>query len=359
MKLLIFFLIFPFLYAEEFQIIEAQPGQTLWEISNIYLKDPRKWDLIVKYNNLTPDLYQVLTGKKLKVPVNLIKEEYRAANFIKIIGDVRVRPKGKSDWNDANKVKDLFKGDTIRTNVNSYSDVRFYTGQVLNIYANSMVVLKPPESKDSDVRLLTGQIKTKDTSIITVSAKITPKVKNTEIGAKIKEDLSTVVQVYKGEAEVEGKDKKVVVKEGFTTEVKLNAPPLLPVKTVEVIGDVNISKFDIKIAKGGIVSVNYKVNSDEFKNNPKIPENNAETTTSLKIVNKVNIDLGKAISGYRIQVAKDAEFKNIIIDRRFDVFKTLNLRNYLPQGKYYFRLSYIDLIGFEGEFTKPQEIIIE
>lgn len=339
----------------EFQVIEAKPGQTLWEIAQIYLKDPKKWDEIIKYNNLPGDPYQVLAGKKLRVPVNLIKEEYRAAHFDRINGDVRVRAGGKSAWEDAFKVKDLFKGDTVRTNSNSYADVRFYTGQILNLFANSMVIIKPPESKESDIKLMTGQIKAKDTSIITISAKITPKVKNTEIAAKIKEDLSTVVQVYKGEADVEGKGQKVTLKEGFSTEVKINSIPKAPEKMPDIIRDVKMKGLDVNVSKN-IISVKYVKPKDANLN---IEIEDQSKAKELKLTNNVNIDLSKAVSGYRLQVAKDIDFKNIVLDKKFDVFKSLNLSNYLTKGKYYFRISYIDLIGFEGDFTQPKEIIIE
>jgi len=339
------------LYSEKLQIVEITENYTLWDVANKYLKDPKKWDVIVKYNNLSPDPNQILKGKKIKIPINLIKEEYIAANFERIVGDVRVRSLGKSQWIDASKIKDVFKGDTVRTGSSSYADIRFYTGYLLNLFANSMVVVKPPEIKE-DLKLISGQIKTVDTTIVTVSAKVVPKVKNTEYAAKINEDLSTRVEVYKGEAEVEGKGKKVIVKEGYSTEVRLNSQPLVPTK---------IPDF---VAKIGDIKINYEIDNNilKFKS---VPINPAKVDTNKKIKEsetknyEVKIDLSKAVSGYRIQVAKDKDFKNIVFDRRFDVFKNLNLKDYISPGNYYFRVSYVDLIGTEGEFTDPREIIIK
>ncbi|MEF3280425.1 MAG: hypothetical protein K6357_05600 [Elusimicrobiota bacterium] len=348
------------LFCEEFQTIEVKPGQTLWELSQIYLKNPQRWDEIIKYNNLPADPYQPLDGRKLKVPVNLIKEEYRAARFRRVSGEVRVRSEGKSIWVDAEKIKDLFKGDTIRTNANSYADVEFYTKQILNIFANSMVVLKPPADDKFDVKMLSGQLMAKDTSIITVSAKITPKTKNTEVAAKIKEDLSTVVQVYKGKADVEAKGKKVELQEGFATEVKINSTPSLPKKIPDIIADQKMARLDLD-ASSGIVSVKYVgvQNANVKAGDANIEIKDQAKAKNLKIDQNVNIDLSKAVSGYRLQIAKDKEFNNIIFDRKFDVFKQLNLENYVGKGKYYFRISYIDLIGFEGEFTQPKEVVVE
>jgi len=66
---------------EPLQEITVNPGDTMWSIANKYLKDPQKWPEIVKYNTLpTPDPTIALPGTKIKIPVLLIKEEYRDAH---------------------------------------------------------------------------------------------------------------------------------------------------------------------------------------------------------------------------------------------------------------------------------------
>jgi len=50
--ILILFLFLINTYSEELQNITVKPGDTLWSISNKYLQDPKKWDIILKYNNL-------------------------------------------------------------------------------------------------------------------------------------------------------------------------------------------------------------------------------------------------------------------------------------------------------------------
>ncbi|NLI10079.1 MAG: LysM peptidoglycan-binding domain-containing protein, partial [Elusimicrobia bacterium] len=56
---------------QEVQSIVIKPGQTLWDISNKYLKDPTKWDVLVRYNNLSPDPSKALPGMTIKIPSEL------------------------------------------------------------------------------------------------------------------------------------------------------------------------------------------------------------------------------------------------------------------------------------------------
>ena len=130
--------------AEELQTIIVRPGDTLWSIAKTYLKDPKKWNEILRYNRLpSSDPSIALPGTALKVPVKLVKEQYRAARLVSFINDVRFRKSGDADWNTVRKGLDLYKNDTLRTMVHSRADVRFYTGEILNLYPNSIAVLRP------------------------------------------------------------------------------------------------------------------------------------------------------------------------------------------------------------------------
>lgn len=370
-------------YAEEFQDITVKPGDTLWSISNKYLKDPKKWDVILKYNNLPSNPYAALPGMKLRVPVSIIKEEYRAARFTDIVNDVRLRKKDTSLWQKADIKDELYNGDTLRTNVDSKADIRFYTGQILNLLSNSMVVLRPPK-KEADIHLISGQIKSVDTKVITAAAKIVPKVAGTEFGAKIKEDLTTLVQVYKGKAIVEAKGKKVEVNEGFGTEVKIDMPPSPPIKlppeakfedmntgleknvnlklegnvlSINMPKGIKNTKTDVNIKLGDVPTTDKTVQISE--KNVKAPDlgGNVNIIDSKEITK--SIDISKTISAYHIQVAKDKEFSKIVFDKTYDVFTKVNLEDYLPKGNYWFRVSYIDLLGFEGKFSEPKAVSVQ
>jgi len=82
----------------ELQAIVVRPGDTLWAIANKYLKDPARWDEILKHNKLpSSDPTVALPGMTLRVPVTLIKEDLRAAHLIYRMNKVLFRRKETAD----------------------------------------------------------------------------------------------------------------------------------------------------------------------------------------------------------------------------------------------------------------------
>ena len=91
-----------------FQDVVVKPGDTLWGISHAYLKDPARWDEILKYNKLpTQDPTVALPGMTLRVPIKLIKTSLRAAHghdadvpevpVPAVVGDDQGRPPGRQE----------------------------------------------------------------------------------------------------------------------------------------------------------------------------------------------------------------------------------------------------------------------
>jgi hypothetical protein len=363
---------------EEFQNITVKEGDTLWSIANKYLKDPTKWDVIVKYNNMKPEPSAALPGMTIKVPINLIKEEYRAAKFIEVVNDVRFRREKSSSWNSAVKKAEVYNGDAIRSNSNSMADIKFYTGQILNVFPNSMLIVRSPKEKNNDIRLMSGEIRTVNTRVITPSARIIPKTTNTEFGAKINDDLSTKVEVYKGEAKVESKNGSVDIKEGFTTQIKLGSSPSSPVKMdkIETLQDMKTrisEKFNVKYVNSGNIknsNIDIKANGEKEMDKVQIGEGNVKVDVKgkndvkLKDVLDINdlqtlIDIDKTVSGYRLQISRSQDFSQVIFDKKYDVFTRPDLRMILSKGMYWIRYAYIDLLGFQGEFSQPKKLEVK
>lgn len=361
---------------EELQTIVVRPGDTLWSISQTYLKDPRRWNEILKYNKLpSGDPSIALPGMPLRVPVNLIKEQYRAARLVYFINDVTTRRSGGADWASVKDRMDLFKGDTLRTRAEARADVKFYTGEVLNLFPNSMAVLRPPEDKNTDVRLMAGELRGLKSRVVTPSARITPKTRDTEFGAKLRDDLTTVVQVFKGKADVEAGGKTVEVPAGFASEVKLDMQPSNPVKlpplpqladgSQTALGSSGATQFK---SDGGVVSLSMgkpvkvsggvKAGGDlpavDAGKGAAVPDLNAKDIDATEIVKMLSV--ANPVQGYHLQVSKTQDFSKPLVNKTYDAFDRIDLNDILPPGDYYMRVSLIDLLGFEGKFSAPRPI---
>jgi len=217
-----------------FQNVVVRRGDTLWGIANTYLKDPSKWDQVLKYNRLpSNDPTVALPGMTLKVPVQLIKENMRAAQVIYLLNRVLLRKRDTADWGDAKQDAQVYRGDALHTLENAKAKVKFLNGDLLSVDPNSMAVIKPP-SVDYDVELKSGAVFTGHARVLTASAKVTPRTQDTQYSAKVNADLSTLVEVYKGRAGVEGGGKTVEVPAGMASEVKMGLAPTLPKKIADL-----------------------------------------------------------------------------------------------------------------------------
>ncbi|MBN1384916.1 MAG: LysM peptidoglycan-binding domain-containing protein [Elusimicrobia bacterium] len=362
---------FSYLYSERLQEIEVKAGDTLWGVANYYLKEPSKWPEILKFNNISADPHNVLPGTKLKIPVMLIKEKLRSSTMVSIIRKVKVRRQKEMDWNDAKNNMKLYNEDGVRTLENSYAGVKTPSGNLMTIGPLSLVIIQP-EKKSDETRLLSGEIRASNIPIRTPSAfimpRITPKTPSADYKAKVKEDLSTVVAVYKGLVDVTAKNKTVSVAEGFSTEVKLNQPPMLPKELPPT----------IKSSDDPEIMIKDVASKDTEKKVPEIKEVNVKNTgkpTSIKNtgdmnVNEINVggELSRSgsssgwidITHYRIQIARDKEFNDTVFNsvrpiyEKFDIKKTK-----VPDGKYFWRVAYLDSSGAEGILSSAKIMLVD
>jgi len=363
--------------ADELQTIVVKPGDTLWSISNTYLKDPKKWNEILKYNRLpSGDPSLALPGMSLRVPVNLIKVELRAAKLVYFLNDVLYRRTGSEDWPNVTMKMDLFKNDTLRTKADARADVKFYTGEILNLYPNSIAVLRPPGKKNVDVELMAGEMRGLRSRVITASAKITPMTKDTEFGAKLKDDLTTVVQVYKGKADVEAQGKTVHVSAGFASEIKMDMAPSEPVKLPPLQQFEKGSRTALTASagpqfksEGGVVSLSNMKPAGKLKG-PDVKLPKGELPKEMPAVGNIDdkaidtseivkmLAVGNPVQSYHMQVSKDQAFTAMVLNKNYDAFDKIDLNEVLPPGNYFMRIALVDLLGFEGKFSAPRPLKI-
>ena len=368
--------------SEVLQEVTVQDRDTLWGIANYYLKDPRKWPEILRHNKLPlTDPSVALPGMKLKIPVLLIKEHLRKAHLVKILNEVRYRKKDDSSWKKALENLELYNEDSLRTLERSEAHVKFYSGDILRLDENSLVILRP-ELKVEEVNLLSGALRSSRAKVITPTAEVTPKSEDTIYKTRIRNDQATIVQVERGSAEVFGIDtgKTVIVPAGFANITIPKRAPTVPVK-VPKMADFQVAQFDDQgnfsapeietgyakkeipaPASNRIEIEPPKEYRPRFKEAPTL-EAREETSAKGKKVKKW--------TAYRVVVAKDSQFAQILFDQKREMTGqrlVTDTRDYhLPDGKYYRKVSYFDDSGAETEFyplpaveidTRPPKITI-
>lgn len=353
-------------FSEALQEVRVKDGDTLWGIAQHYLKDPTKWPEILKYNSLpSQDPTVALPGTVLKVPVAIIKESLRSASLVFVQNDARFRRKNTTDWQRAKLKDSLFNDDHLRTMEGSLAHVRFYTGDVLKLEENSMVILRP-EAKKEEAQLVSGAARTSQVQVVTASAKITPKTRDTDYRTKIKENLTTMVQVYKGAADVEAQGKVVRVPAGFGSEVRLQEVPSEPIplppmpeldqKALAQVPTPGGAKPAPGTGSGASSGGNAAQLSGDLTLTLAPPELSQEAREIGRDVTQgVGVRRNNLIRQYRIQVAKDTAFAQMVLDKTYPIEKKINFRNEgLTQGHYFWRFAYVDALGLEGNYTDPK-----
>ncbi|HAM39587.1 MAG: hypothetical protein A2474_07870 [Elusimicrobia bacterium RIFOXYC2_FULL_34_12] len=364
LKMLLFFIFMYFLTdfnclhsQQNLQEIEVKAGDTLWGVATHYLKEPSRWPEILNFNDISADPNNVLPGMKLKIPIVLIKEQLRSSTVTSIIREVKVRRQVEINWAEAKQNMKLYNKDCVRTLENSYAGIKSPLGNSMTIGPSSLVIIQPEEKTD-ETRLLSGEIRATNIPIRTPTAfvmpRITPKTPISDYKTKVKEDQSTIVAVYKGAVDVTAKNKTVTVPEGYSTEVKINLPPIEPRQLPP-----SMELLDEK------QRINKEGKLDMEK--PKIGKLNKP---NIENINEINIggELSKSksasewldITHYHIQIAKDKDFNDIVFDsvrpiyEKFDIKKTE-----VTDGRYFWRVSYLDASGAEGIISSYKEILVD
>lgn len=330
---------------EKTQAIKVMPGDTLWSLSQKYLKDPRRWNVILKHNKLpTSDPTVALPGMTLKVPSDELKEKYQAATLLDMVRSVSVREVESPSWNPATQKMELFEDWGLRTQESSWARVTFANGGLLKLDANSMAILKSPKKTDHELELKRGTIHTTVARVVTPSARIVPKGGDTKYSAQILDDLSTRVKVYKGAADVQDLKgrKNIEVKAGFYTDVALDRAPATPTKmpnvdlamAPDIRGLDGRSDAQVKLRVGGAPS--------------------APGAGSLG-ADLAALAVGLPVAAYRVQISRTADFAKPVFSKVFDSGEPIDLGQAgLRDGSFFVRARIIDLLGEEGKWSSPK-----
>jgi len=353
--LLITFLVilslFPLCKAQEERVelieVTVKPGDTLHKFAEQYLRDPSRWPEIYKYNKeLVKDPDLILPAMKIKVPIGLLKDEI--ADLIYLRNNVRARKRGESEWEKAILRMRLFSEDGIRTLSDSLAQIKFIKGEIVRLGENSLVILRP-EKKEETVELLSGELRASEAKVLTASAvvepQISPALARPDFKTKIREDKTTLVSVYKGKVDLIAQGERVTIPEGFMSQAKLDYAPEKPIALPPA---PELSEAKEELAKAPTA--------------PELPE-------EKKLEEKINLEESLAgldfsekkrklgIKYLHLQVSSDPEFMDIFEDKKLESLEDYG-KSRLPDGEYFWRVSYVYEDDFESEYSPVKSFMI-
>jgi hypothetical protein len=174
---------------------------------------------------------------------------------------------------------------------------------------------------------------------------VKPQAGNADYQAKVREDQTEVVFVYKGKVDVTAQGKTVTVPEGYGTQVPKSAPPLDPMPLP------NFKDFDPKeITSEATALKNSTINQGILSFKPPEPKT-AEKPANSKSKAVVS---GKLMVSYQVQFSKDPQFREIVINKTEAIGQTVDVKaQAIPDGTYYMRVAFIDALGVKGAFSSP------
>lgn len=303
-------------------IYTVRPGDNLWNLAEQHLTSFKYVKQLQQLNGVQ-NPYHLPPGKKIRIPLAWTTRQSASARIVSLHGKVIVKRGNSQKILQAAPDLQLFVGDAILSEVDSFVTIEFSDGSRLRLQENSSIRLNDlkifgnvgliktavelnygrvesvvPENPRSNSRF----------SIKTPSA--ISSVRGTEFRVGVLQDNATASEVLTGALKVSGEKQAVNVDKGYGSVTLRGMPPLLPVRL--------------------------------------LPAPDLSTTPALLERLPLIIPVG-AIAGaqaYRAQIAKDSEFQHMLTEF---VTTTLPFREGdLPDGNYWLRVRAIDKSGLEG-----------
>lgn len=180
---------------------------------------------------------------------------------------------------------------------------------------------------------------------------VKPKMAKSDFQAKIREDETEVIFVYKGKVDVTAKGKTVTVLEGFGTEVEIGPPPIpqpLPnFKDFNPAEMATVSPQINQVDQPKATKTAIEIKPPISKNDPNVSPGKTKSVMSKSILTQ-----------YRIQLSATPEFKIVVLDKTEIIGTAFELKKQnIPDGNYYMRVAFIDALGGEGEFSQISAVI--
>ncbi|MDJ0655537.1 MAG: LysM peptidoglycan-binding domain-containing protein [Xanthomonadales bacterium] len=312
----------------------VQPGETLWDITRLYLGEDFLWKENWRLNPEIEDPNKLRVGQQITV----IKERKITADsaVVSSLSNQVDKNLRRTQWLPAARGDQLAEQDGIRTRRSSSAELRFNDNSTLRLSEYSQVFL---EEKSTSLRGVdSGRIEVRRGSAELVFQPLTKRRTEIELvsgsavsrpqpdiggqarvaAATDEETGSARVMVYRGESEVQASGQTVEVKAGMGTAVPRDGPPQPPEKLLS-------SPDGLAPADGSVWQV-------------------ANRSMSWQAV--------PGASSYRVEVCLDARCAELV--QRSDAVDQTRWSPQLDRvGDYFWRVRAVAPSGLEGYASEP------
>jgi len=299
------------------------PGDTLSQIGQTYLKNPRDWPK-VQAANAVPIPKQLPANTRIRIPVELLKVTPAPVTVTAVTGNVRYRS-GEGPFQPLAAGAQLSGGENVLSGPRSSAAYRFADGTVLTQQESSklsfgrLAAYGKTGMVSTELSLASGRLEAHASKQLApaggfkvVTPVATAGLRGTDFRLNVAEDGNTLrSEVLDGAVGVAAQGREVRVEGGYGTLAEAGKPPepprpLLPAPAAEGLS-ARVERLPLAFAW------------------PPLADARA----------------------YRAQVARDAAFTEVLLD---DVTPEAAIiwKDDLPDGAYVLRVRGIDPVGLEG-----------
>lgn len=125
--------------AEDMVTHEVQPGDTLIGLSDRLLESPSQWPVVARLNAVVQPR-RLQPGKRLRIPVSLLKGQARPATVLYVRGQV-LRGLGQAPGRPVGIGDQLDEGEVLSVGPDSYASLRLHDGSQVHVQAGTRVAL--------------------------------------------------------------------------------------------------------------------------------------------------------------------------------------------------------------------------
>lgn len=255
------------------------------------------------------------------------------ARLTAVEGNVRVKPVGRNDWAKGQSSQPLMTGDVVQTDPRSGAEITFFTGNVVRVRPDSVVLISQGEAAVAEEatawHVQSGEVNfelKKDTDIVTTSAR-TRAVANSAGNINVTEEGGTGVKIFRGSAQV-------ATKQGETVNLTDNQAVVVDPRG-KAGPKIELPPTPNLIAPPGKAELPY------------VPPPQATT--------KLQWDAVRGAQTYRVAVDYNVHQANLLLSAALDqpgIAATAHELQGLDVGSYFWRVAGVSKEGLEGNFSK-------